>query len=237
MCAARPTFFPRPRTNRCRKMGTDAIFGPVKASVQAACGQRNDARVTMHNFKEGNPVALVARGAYHTARGRHDRGKELGKRGVKHTASIVNGVANATPVVGHAKAGYHYARKDKEAGHKAMKSASRSTAGLVGAAAGLTAGLGPGAVAGYMAGVSAADGAISGKCCIHGYQSLVVFCAFLRLSEPDRANRLATICPRPCGSTNVSKWARRRPHTLRQGSMKPKGSSPGSQRLHFRNAS
>jgi len=65
--------------------------------------------------------------------------------------------------VGHIKAGCHYALKDKEAGHKAMKSASRTTAGLVGAAAGLTAGLGVGAVAGYVAGVSAADGVISGE--------------------------------------------------------------------------
>jgi len=173
-------------------MGTDAILGPVKATVQVACGKRNDARETMKNFKEGNPAVLMARGAYHTAGGRREKGKELCKRGAKNTASIVNGVANATPGVGHIKAGCHYALKDKEAGHKAMKSASRSTAGMVGAAAGLTAGLGVGAVAGYVAGVNAADGIISCKGFqdlswktrnmngVHTLMSLV--CSFIRLT-------------------------------------------------------
>ncbi|CAM9588654.1 unnamed protein product, partial [Ectocarpus sp. 8 AP-2014] len=144
-------------------MGTDAIFGPLKASVQAACGQKKDAKQTMQNFKEGNPVALAARAAYHEAGGRHEKAKELGKRGAKNTASIAKGVANSTPVLGHVKAGYHYSRNDKEAGDTAMKSANRTTAGVAGAAAGMTVGFGPGAVAGYVAGVSAADGVISGE--------------------------------------------------------------------------
>jgi len=144
-------------------MGTDAIFGPFKASVQAACGQKKDAKQTMKNFKESNPVALAARAAYHEAGGRHEKATELGKRGAKNTVAIAKCVANGTPVLGHVKAGYHYARNEKEAGDKAMRSASRTTAGVMGAAAGLSVGLGPGAVAGYVAGVSAADGVISGR--------------------------------------------------------------------------
>ena len=89
--------------------------------------------------------------------------KELSKKGVKNIASIVNVLANNAPVVGHVKAVYHYARKDTEAGHMAMKSASSSTAALAGATAGHTVGLGPGAVVGYVAGVNAADVVISCK--------------------------------------------------------------------------
>ncbi|CAN0021577.1 unnamed protein product [Scytosiphon promiscuus] len=142
-------------------MGTDAFFGPVKATVQAACGQKEDAKKTMENFKEGNPAVLGVRGVYHGVRGRTEKGQKLRERCKVNTVGIVNGVANATPVVGHAKGVYHYARHDKENGDKAMKSASRSTAGFVEAAAGLTAGCGPGAVAGYVAGVTVADGVIS----------------------------------------------------------------------------
>lgn len=137
------------------------MFGPIKASVQAACGQKKEAKQTLKNFKEGNPVALAVRSAYHDSKGNHEKGRQLRETGVKNAKQIAHGVANATPVVGHVKAGYHYVRKDNEAGDKAMKSASRTTAGLVGAA--VTAPLGPGAVVGYMAGVTAADGTISGK--------------------------------------------------------------------------
>lgn len=61
----------------------------------------------MANFKGSNPVALVTRGVYHGARGDRKRGKDLCLKGAKNTASICEGVVDATPVVGHAKACVH----------------------------------------------------------------------------------------------------------------------------------
>lgn len=111
-------------------MGTDAIFGPIKAACQAGCGKRDEAKETMKTFKETNPVVLGVRGCYHMAKpGGYKKGKELGKRGLKNTAAICEGVVNGMPLVGHAKGAYHYARGDTERGDKAMKSSSRSTAG------------------------------------------------------------------------------------------------------------
>lgn len=51
---------------------------------------------------------------YHGAKGRTEKARELRKRRETNTKGIVSGVANATPVLGHGKAAYHYARKDKE---------------------------------------------------------------------------------------------------------------------------
>eukprot|EP00903_Cladosiphon_okamuranus_P015172 g14027.t1 len=148
-----------PESRSPENVGTDAIVGPMKASVLAACGKKEEAKQTLKNFKESNPIALGIRAVYHDSKGRHEKGQQLRKAAVTKSVAIANVMADATPVVGHAKAGYHYMRKEKEAGDKAMKSASRTTAGVVGAAA--CAGLGPGAIAGFMAGVKAADGYIS----------------------------------------------------------------------------
>lgn len=113
-------------------MGNDAIFGPIKASVQAVCGKGDEAKDTMKRFKEGNPAVLGVRACYHMAKGgegERDKGKALGKQGLKNTATIVEGVVNGIPVIGHAKGAYHYRRGNKDRGDSAMKSASRSTAG------------------------------------------------------------------------------------------------------------
>lgn len=126
----------------------------------------------MENFKGANPVALVTRGVYHGARGDRKRGKELCRKGVKNTALIVEGVVNATPLVGHAKGIAHYACGDKRGGNKAMLSATRATAGIAGAAGGMIASGPPGAVVGYVAGTNGSDAVISGTLCtvrIAGY--------------------------------------------------------------------
>lgn len=113
-------------------MGNDAIFGPFKAGVQAACGEADEAKDTMKRFNGSNPAVLAVRACYHMAKGGEkdsNKGKALGSRGLKNTANIVEGVVNGIPVVGHAKGLYHYARDERNRGDSAMKSASRSTAG------------------------------------------------------------------------------------------------------------
>lgn len=108
---------------------TDAWFGPLKAGCQAVCGQWDEAKKSMRNFKESNPLVLGTRGVYHTCRGNTEKGTRLMKDGGKGTVKLVNGVVNAIPVVGHAKGVVHYACGDKEGGHKTMKSSSRTTGG------------------------------------------------------------------------------------------------------------
>ena len=87
---------------------------------------------------------------------------------VNNTGEAANDIADATPVVGHAKGGIHYAFGDRQGGDKAMKAASR-TVGVIGGGFAGAAGGPAGAIAGGVAGGAAMDGIITGAdSAVHG---------------------------------------------------------------------
>eukprot|EP00903_Cladosiphon_okamuranus_P015219 g14065.t1 len=152
---------------------SDAMFGLFKAAGQALCGDLHGARKSTKNFCDGNPIALGVIAVHKHMTGRHLEARRHWETCGRKSVSILNGIADAVPGIGHAKGLIHYACGDDDRGAKAMKDASRSTAAFSGAVAGFVLGNVPGAVAGYATGATSADGVISSvDSAVHGKEKL-----------------------------------------------------------------
>merc|ERR1719410_691719 len=147
------------------------VVSQVKSAVQAISGDLDGARKTQERFSMQCPVVSQVRSTVEAVSG----DTEAAQRTQMEQLNMLNGVANAVPVVGHVKGAVHYACGDHEGGDAAMKASSRTTAVVGGGIGGFCIGGPVGAVAGGVAGGAAADGAttgiesgIKGKYCPNG---------------------------------------------------------------------
>lgn len=99
------------------------VVSQVKSAVQAIGGDSEGARKTQEEFSKQCPVVSQARSAVEAT---YDT--EAARRTQLEFVDNLEGVADATPIVGHVKGAVHYALGDTEKGDGCMKSASRTTA-------------------------------------------------------------------------------------------------------------
>lgn len=141
--------------------GTCALVGEIAGEQDAKDAAKQfvkDAGKSWVEYSERNIIAAPVRATVHVVAGEEEEARRVMKKMAKSAEQVID----STPVVGHVKGVGHYMFGDTEHGHDCMKGATRSLA-VVGAA-GLTGGVGGGAVLGGLAGVSsgvAYDGTVS----------------------------------------------------------------------------
>ena len=115
-----------------------ALFGPVKATFQLMCDDKEGAAQTMDEFTKTNPLLFPIRAATDLI---VDGPDEAGKT-CKTFGRALDNMANSTPVVGHLKGAVTGLCGDEERGEEILKQATRSTV-VFGAGVAGFAGAGP----------------------------------------------------------------------------------------------
>lgn len=155
------------------------VVSQVKSLVQVLCGDAEGATQTQINFSRQCPVVSQLRSVVELSLGDGQEALET----QKECGTMLNGLIDGIPIVGHAKGGIHYAFGDQGGGDSAMKSASRTTGVVAGGVGGIFVGGPAGAVVGGIAGGAVVDGmttgiesAVKGKYSPSGYVAAVHKC-------------------------------------------------------------
>lgn len=133
------------------------VASQLKSVVQVTFGDRQGARNTQERFIRQCPLISQVTSAIQVGKGDRDAARKT----QLEFLSVVSGVVDNVPLVGHVKGGLHYARGNKNRGDAAMKAASHTSAAIVEGIGGFFAGGPVGAAFGGIAAGTAMDSFIT----------------------------------------------------------------------------